>query len=73
MNLKKDDEPDWRVRGKSVRQLIKELQTFEDDGLEVKISIDYGDTFYPISLVGRFNGDTDNPHAGLIFSVSVNE
>jgi hypothetical protein len=45
--------PEWITRGKSIRQLIKELQTFEDQDLEVRISLDDGNTHKPISLVGR--------------------
>lgn len=58
---------DWENRGKTVAQLIKELQTFEDQSLEVKISIDYGETFLPISMVGKYHGGTDQVHAGLTF------
>ncbi len=46
-------EPAWTGRGKSVADLIKELQTFEDQSLEVRISTDGGDTSLPISLVGK--------------------
>lgn len=45
--------PEWTQRGKTVRQLIEELQTFENQELEVRISIDSGDTSIPISLVGK--------------------
>lgn len=45
--------PEWTRRGKSVRELIAELQTFENQELEVRISIDRGDTSVPISLVGK--------------------
>lgn len=48
--------PDWTSCGKSIAQLIKELQTFEDQDMEVRISIDGGDTSIPISLVGKSNG-----------------
>ena len=48
--------PDWTSKGKSVAQLIKELQTFENQELEVRISVDDGDTSVPISLVIRSNG-----------------
>jgi len=48
--------PDWTSRGKSVAQLIEELQTFEDQGMEVRISIDGGATSLPISLVGKSEG-----------------
>ena len=48
--------PDWTSKGKTVAQLIEELQTFEDRELEVRISLDGGKTSYPISLVGKSNG-----------------
>ena len=50
------DLPDWITRGKTVRQLISELQTFEDLDMEVFISIDEGTTKKPISMVGMFGG-----------------
>jgi hypothetical protein len=43
--------PEWVTRGKTIRQLIKELESFEDQGLEVRISLDYGDRHHAISLV----------------------
>ena len=46
----------WASKGKSVAHLIKELQSFEDQSLEVRISIDGGYTSYPISLVGKADG-----------------
>ncbi len=45
--------PAWTGRGKTIASLIKELQTFEDQSLEVRISIDGGDTSLPISMVGK--------------------
>lgn len=48
--------PDWTSRGKSVLQLIEELRTFEDQGMEVRISIGGGATSVPISLVGKSEG-----------------
>ena len=48
--------PDWTSRGKSVAQLIEELRTFEDQAMEVRISIDDGATSLPISLVGKIDG-----------------
>ena len=47
--------PEWVIRGKTIRQLIKELESFEDQNLEVKISLDDGETFKCISLVTREN------------------
>jgi hypothetical protein len=46
-----DDQPSWVTRGKTIRQLIKELQSFENQDLLVEISTDDGDTQKPISLV----------------------
>jgi hypothetical protein len=53
---------EWTRRGKTVRQLIEELQTFENQELEVRISIDSGDTSLPISLVGK----SENKYALLM-------
>jgi len=49
-------EPEWKSRGKTIAGLIRELQSFEDQSLEVRISIDDGDSSYPISLVGKVDG-----------------
>ncbi len=46
-------QPNWVSHGKTVRQLIKELQSFENQDLVVEISIDGGDTHKPISLVKK--------------------
>jgi hypothetical protein len=46
-------QPSWVMRGKTIRQLIKELQSFEDQDLLVEISLDGGDTRKPISLVKK--------------------
>jgi hypothetical protein len=48
--------PPWTSKGKTVAQLIEELRTFEDQTLEVRISVDGGDTSVPISLVARAQG-----------------
>ena len=45
--------PEWVTRGKTIRQLIKELQTFDDQDIEVRISVDDGETFKCISIVTR--------------------
>ena len=45
--------PKWVTQGKSIKQLIKELKTFEDQNSEVRISLDYGDKHSPISMVGK--------------------
>lgn len=46
----------WITKGKTISQLIEELLTFEDQNLEVRISLDGGETHRPISIVGRFDG-----------------
>lgn len=46
----------WASQGKTVKQLIKELQSFEDQSLLVEISVDSGETHVPLSLVARSNG-----------------
>jgi hypothetical protein len=54
--------PEWTRQGKTVRQLIEELQSFENQELEVRISIDSGETSLPISLVGK----SENKYALLM-------
>ena len=49
-------QPAWVACGKTIRQLIRELQSFEDQDLEVRISVDGGVTSKCISLVGKSNG-----------------
>ncbi len=56
MNTTSSTSPDWITRGKTIRQLISELQTFEDQDMEVRISLDDGKTNQPISLVEKSNG-----------------
>ncbi len=45
--------PEWVTRGKTIRQLIEELRRFSDQDLEVRISLDYGETHHAVSLVER--------------------
>ncbi len=45
--------PAWVRRGKTIRQLIDELRSFEDQNREVRISLDYADTHHPISIVEK--------------------
>jgi hypothetical protein len=47
---------EWKSRGKTIAGLIRELQSFEDQSLEVRISVDDGDTSLPISLIGKLDG-----------------
>ena len=48
--------PEWVTRGKTIRQLILELQSFENQDLEVKISTDGGENYTCISLVVKQSG-----------------
>ncbi|UVL86431.1 hypothetical protein LOY35_13000 [Pseudomonas sp. B21-028] len=48
--------PDWVGRGKTIKQLISELQYFESENLLVEISTDDGVTKMPISLVVKAGG-----------------
>lgn len=58
--------PEWVTKGKSIRKLIQELQTFENQDMEVRLSLDGGTTHKPISIVGKYgehcllvNSETD--------------
>jgi len=53
MNKESITQPSWVTRGKTIRQLIKELQSFENQDLLVEISLDDGNTHKPISLVTK--------------------
>ena len=44
---------EWKAVGKTIRQLIAELESFDDKELLVEISIDGGVSGKPISLVGK--------------------
>lgn len=48
--------PEWISKGKKIAQLIEELRTFENQDMEVRISIDDGETSLPISLIGKCQG-----------------
>lgn len=45
--------PGWIIKGKTIRQLIEELRSFEDQDLEVRISVDDAKTHKCISLVEK--------------------
>ncbi len=53
MNDPRHPIPSWVTRGKTIRQLIQELQSIEDQDLPVRISLDYGDSHYGISIVQK--------------------
>ena len=50
-----NENPEWITRGKTIKELIEELQSFEDQDLEVKILVNTEGTFKCISLVTREN------------------
>lgn len=54
----------WEDRTKTIKQLIKELQTFEDQDLIVMVSNDGGDTLKPVKLLGKEFID-DKPYCTL--------
>lgn len=57
--------PDWVTQGKTIKHLIEELKSFSDQDLEVRISLDDGATFKPISLVIR-KGKPGTYFCGLV-------
>jgi hypothetical protein len=46
-------EPAWVFKGKTIRNLIEELQSFENQELEVRISVDAGDSHHAISMLRK--------------------
>lgn len=43
----------WENRTKTIRDLIKELQSFEDQNLIVMVTNDEGETFNSVKLVSK--------------------
>jgi O-glycosyl hydrolase len=58
-------EPAWIARGKNITQLIKELGTYEDQNLEVRLTFDGGQTHRPISILTRRDGFAMLEYCGL--------
>ncbi len=48
--------PDWVTRGKTIKGLIEELRSFENQDAEVRVSLDYGETTHCISIVENSDG-----------------
>jgi hypothetical protein len=65
--------PDWVTRGKTIRQLIAELETFENQDLEVRLSLDDGDTHHCVSLVSKGFDESGGAHCVLANSESYHE
>jgi hypothetical protein len=59
------DQPEWINKGKSITQLIKELGSFEDQTLEVRLTFDGGETHKPISILTRRDGYAMIEYCGL--------
>ena len=53
MNEKSGTQPKWVTQGKTIRELIGELRSFENQELFVEISTDGGHSQKPISLVKK--------------------
>lgn len=73
MNNIKHRIPEWVTRGKTIKQLIKELESFENQDLEVRLSLDDGDTHSCISLVAKGFDDENNQYCVLSNSESYHE
>lgn len=65
--------PEYVTRGKTIKQLIKELQAFEDQDLEVRLSLDDGDTHKCISIVQKGFGGNDEEFCVLVNSEAYHE
>lgn len=65
--------PKWVTQGKTIKQLIRELESFENQDLEVRLSLDYGDTHRCISLVAKGFDDKNNQYCVLSNSESYHE
>lgn len=53
--MNKDATVNWESRGKTIAGLIQELQSFENQNLEVRISTNDGETTHCISLVAKLD------------------
>jgi hypothetical protein len=51
--MKEGSDNQWGAASKNISQVIKELQTFEDQELTVMVSSDGGETFKPVKLIGK--------------------
>jgi len=65
MNENVNQNPEWISKGKTIKELIRELESFENQELEVKISLDSGESFQGISLVVKRQSN-DKDICGLI-------
>jgi hypothetical protein len=56
MTTEGKNQPNGVTRGKTIRQLTEELKTFEDQELEVRLSLDDGETYKPVSILVKRDG-----------------
>ena len=52
---------EWEARTKTIKQLIKELQSFENQELVVMVTNDEGKTFNSVKLISK-GFDDNKPH-----------
>lgn len=65
--------PEWVTIGKTIKQLIKELERYENQDLEVWLSLDDGDTHSCISLVVKGFDDESKQYCVLSNSESYHQ
>jgi hypothetical protein len=46
----------WQKRGTTIAELIEQLRSFENQEMEVRVSLDDGDSHSPVYLVGKVDG-----------------
>ncbi len=51
---------EWKDRKKTIRELIEELKSFEDQDLIVMVTSDEGNTFNSVKLVSKGFENKDN-------------
>jgi len=57
----------YTTRGKTIRQLIHELNSFENQDLEVRMSLDGRATLFPVSILSRAADDmSTNDHICIL-------
>lgn len=59
---------EWNDRKKTIRELIKELESFEDQNLTVVVTSDEGESFNSVKLVSKgfeIHNDKENIYCAL--------
>jgi hypothetical protein len=47
--------PEWVIKGKTIKELIEEIERFPDLNMEVRISLNDGNTHKPVSIIGKID------------------